>query len=384
MASQYPPFIFSDSVPASQMIEHARAVNEGMRIAELGKARQAEGMFRIAQLQQQQKSQQEKNELDRMIAQSQIAQSQLGNSLREKELTQRGAIAREGFQANIDVAKIQAGRLDPREAINAERQRYDAELEQKEEAQDQVLIREWQVLGDEAASEQAKLDVEKPGRGFLTLSRGDYNKRLEEDKRTTSRLADIKRRQQGIEAILSQRGKVPTPRRAISSALAPSAVPSFEGLPATQSIPPSAASLSQPEARLSPFAMQVQGLSPGDSITQGGQSFRATPAFEAQQNQPPPPAAAALSGDQALDELTQRYPGVNFVRDGSAIRAGGFEWDANMKRIAEDTTLTPQLKQSMITSYIRSKYPDLFRDNRDAFQRYLTPIGRGAASLIGR
>lgn len=225
MASQYPAFIFQDAIPAQQMMAHAQAVNEGQRIQELGKARQAEGMFRMAQLQQQQKAQKEKTDLDRMIAESQMAQARIGNDFKNKELEQRGAISREGMKADIDVAKIQAGRIDPREAINQERQRYDAEMAQKEEAQDQVLIQEWQMLRSEANAEQSKLDATMPGDGFWGFGRGPYDARVKEDKGTTSRLQDIKSRMTNISNILAQRGKVPTVNRAAPTAMATDAPP---------------------------------------------------------------------------------------------------------------------------------------------------------------
>lgn len=218
MASPYPAFIFQDAIPAQQMMAHAQAVNEGQRIQELGKARQAEGMFRMAQLQQQQKAQKDKTDLDRMIAESQIQQAKIGNEFKNKELAQRGSLTEKGYDTDIKVAEIRAKAVDPRLAINEERQKYDAQLAQKEEAQDQVLIREWQMLRAEAAAEQSKLDATMPGDGFLGFGKGPYNARVKENEQATKRLSDITQRMTNISNILAQRGKVPTPNRVVPSA----------------------------------------------------------------------------------------------------------------------------------------------------------------------
>lgn len=238
MASQYPPFIFSDSVPASQMVEHARAVNEGMRIAELGKARQAEGMFRIAQLQQQQKAQQEKNELDRMIAQSQIAQAKIGDSFREKELAQQGKIAEDRNKNYLEGLRIQypEGKINPQVQATEAKIEYDRELERKATEQDTALDAEWNALTNNIESAMAKKGETIPARSLMdwidrperAAIRWQINKAAVASKKKTdaeldAKLIDWRRRQQTIEAILSERGKAPV-RRAPGTVSQPSAM----------------------------------------------------------------------------------------------------------------------------------------------------------------
>lgn len=227
MPSQYPAFIFQDAIPAQQMMAHAQAVNEGQRIQELGKARQAEGMFRMAQLQQQQKAQKEKTDLDRMIAESQMAQARIGNDFKNKELEQRGTLTEKGYDTSIKVAEIRAKEVDPRLAINDERQKYDAQLAQKEEAQDQVLIREWQMLDKELSDLTSRKAAPLPNRSWYEwYDRGqDRGTKEQELKTIDPEIAKKVKRQTLIENILAQHSKVPSPNRVAPTAMAPDAAP---------------------------------------------------------------------------------------------------------------------------------------------------------------
>lgn len=139
--AEFPSFIFQDAIPAQQMMAHAQAINEGRRIAELGKARQQEGMYRMADLELRRRQQQEQSELQRMIAQSQISQSEIANSFKERELTQRGQLEGDRNKNYLEGLKIQypAGRLNPQEAAMKLKLDYDRELSKIENDREEKL-----------------------------------------------------------------------------------------------------------------------------------------------------------------------------------------------------------------------------------------------------
>lgn len=394
MATGYPSFIFQDAVPAAQMQAHAQAVNEGMRIAELGKARQAEGLFRMAQMQQQQKAQQEKNELDKMIAMSQIEQNRIGNEFKNRELTQRGDLTREGYRSQESISKqmypegrlapgVQAAelRIEEQRRLQEEQDKDDLKFAEEAEGRLSAIDKEMEDT-NRLLKAPKKLEGwydEKGVRKYFSQTYGRdpndselsvFTDRVKQA-RVGNRIQELTAGKQQIIQGIQSRGLDydPLSRRIIGLRLRSSATPLS---PATQpsgvagplpvsalSQPQSQMSLGMSEAQMTPFAMQVQGLSPGQTVQQGGQSFRAAPSFT-QSTMTTPPPASSMAGDPALNEYTSRYPGVDFRRDGSAIMAGGFAWDENMRRIAEDPNLTAELKQTMIIEYIRRKYPDLF------------------------
>lgn len=385
MASDYPAFIFQDAIPAQQMMAHAQAVNEGMRIQELGKARQAEGMFRMAQMQQQQKAQREKNELDRMLAMSQIEQNRIANEFREKELMQRGTLEAERNKNYAERSKLEFSpdRIFPQEALLERKIELEEEDRKRQEAEELKRITENERAIEDLNRKEVELrKMQSSGAKNLNLPVLQRN------------IGDVVVRRN---AILNSMSKVgydwdPTARRftGVNRPTTTEYRPSRDGVGVSRDVLPDIPSASDLTVRptllgdvgtasLTPFEMQVRGLQPGSTVQQGGGTFAVSPSFPAGQ----PPSASAMTGDTTLDEYSRRYPGVQFVRDGNTIRAGGYDWDENMRKIAEDPGIDQARKSALIEDYIRRKYPDLFRgSSQDAFQRYVPAVGRAVGGML--
>lgn len=389
MASQYPAFIFQDAIPAQQMMAHAQAVNEGMRIQELGKARQAEGMLRMAQMRQQQKASQEKNELDRMLAMSQIHQNKIAQDFREKELEQRGKLEAERNKNYAERSKLEFSpdRIFPQEAILERKIELEEEDRKRAEAAEIGLVTE---------AERALMDLDRKSEALGQMESNDPNARYINPPVIQSRKNAINLQRKEILDGMKKKGYDydPTSRKFIGVNRGPVPASQLEnpvnrpgvndigvGLesgPATPSIG-GGLDLMTGKAAMTPFDMQVRGLQPGSQVQQGGATFSVTPQFPAA----PPPSVSSMTGDATLNEYSRRYPGVQFVRDGNTIRAGGYDWDENMRKIAEDPGIDQARKGALIEDYIRRKYPDLFRgSSQDAFQRYVPAVGRAVGGML--
>ena len=257
-------FIWHDPVEAQQAMSYAANAAK----ADLVKQ---ENLYRMAELGLRRQQAQETAQLNQLITASQLQQRNIENDFRNRELMQRGELERERNQNYLKGLQIQfpEGRTDSRLAVEASKQQFELEQQKKDEARDAVLSQEWQILDKEIRGLQDELSKPKPSTGFLGLSRGDYNARLEQDKKTQLDLSSKVQRQKIIEAILAERGKVPTTLRGTS----PLTTSQLQTAPTTQF------QLSMPEARLSPFEMQVRGLTPGSLIEQDGQRYRVVPSF---------------------------------------------------------------------------------------------------------
>lgn len=201
----YPPFIFHDPVEARQMENFA---NNAAR-ADLAKQ---ENLYRMAELGLRKQQQQETAELNRLITASQLQQQGLANQFRQQELTQRGELERarnENYLAGLRI-QFPQGREDPRLAIQKSKEEFELEQQKKENVRDNALSTEWQTLDSEIKNLQAELDKPLPSTGFLGLSRGDYNLRRKQNEKTQADIGIKRQRQQLIEAILAERGKVPS------------------------------------------------------------------------------------------------------------------------------------------------------------------------------
>lgn len=325
MASPYPPFIFQDAVPAQQMMAHAQAVNEGMRISELGKARQAEGLFRIAQLQQQQKQQQEKNELDRMIAMSQIEQARIGNEFQNKKLSQEAALTREGYQRDRDIYGGTAG-LNPSLRTEMAKQEYNDRLaKEAKEAEVREVTEAERALGDIDRLEQQYRSVQSSGSKNLNLpviqtKLGELLMRKKEIldgmKRKGYDWDFLNKRFLGVERPSYGR---PLTDAMFSGTPAPPSVSSLQ----TQTPAPPAGSLSlgMEQASLSPFDMQVRGLQPGQVVEQDGQRYRiggeGASIAPAQVSQPNPAEVDAVIQEGLRAGVIQQSDVAEALRTGS-------------------------------------------------------------------
>lgn len=389
MPSQYPAFIFQDAIPAQQMMAHAQAVNEGQRIQELGKARQAEGMFRMAQLQQQQKAQKEKTELDRMIAMSQIQQNKLSNEFREKELTQRGTLEAERNKNYAERSKLEFSpdRVFPQEALLERKIELEEEDRKRQEAAELGLVTE---------AERALMDLDRKSQALESMETNDPDRKYINPPVIQSHRNAINLQHKEIRDGMKKKGYDydPTSKKFIGVNRGPMSASQLEnpvnrpgvndigvGLESGPATPSTGGGLDlmTGKAAMTPFDMQVRGLQPGSQVQQGGATFSATPQFQAT----PPPSASSMAGDATINEYSRRYPGVQFVRDGNTIKPGGYDWDENMRRIAEDPNIAPQAKSQSIMDYIRRKYPDLFQGSgQDAFERYVPAAGRVMGGML--
>lgn len=365
----YPDFIFQDAVPAQQMIEHERAFNEGLRIQELGKARQAEALFRTAQLRQQAQQQQETNQLNQLIAQSRIAQDQIGNSFRERELAQQERLAGERNKNYLEGLRIQYphGSLSGTEAAAKAKIDYDRELSLKEEAADKALMTEWQSLQNDIDTlTESKKNVPTHFSLFHPIAGApdaEAVKKLDEE------INRRRARQASIEQILAPKGKVPSMSRVPARGLAAiGAVPPVES-------PAIAAPQISPlapleEAQLSPFDMRLRGVNPGDVIEQGGQRYRVSGSLPATALAAPatPPAPAnplesAIS--QSLDAL-----GIS-ERQVMPISRGGYS-QRNPVTLAQ--LLIPKLQEA--TNYILSTRGAGMADAQQRVELYRSLISK--------
>lgn len=389
MPSDYPAFIFQDAIPAQQMMAHAQAVSEGQRIQELGKARQVEGMLRMAQMRQQQKASQEKNELDRMLAMSQIQQNKISQDFRERELAQRGTLEAERNKNYAERSKLEFSpdRMFPQEALLERKIELEEEDRKRAEAAELGLVTE---------AERALMDLDRKSQALGSMETNDPDRKYINPPVIQSHRNSINLQRKDILDGMKKKGYDydPTSRKFIGVNRGPVSASQLEnpvnrpgvndigvGLessPATPSIG-GGLDLMTGKATMTPFDMQVRGLQPGSQVQQGGATFGVTPQFPAT----PPPSVSSMTGDATLNEYSRRYPGVNFVRDGDTIRPGGYDWDDSMRRIAEDPNIAPQAKSQAIMDYIRRKYPGLFQGSgQDAFERYVPAAGRVMGGML--
>lgn len=142
--AEFPSFIWHDQTEAAQQMAHSQAINEGRRIAELGKARQAEGMFRMADLELRRKQQTESNQLQSMIAKSQLAQADIANSFRDRQLLQQGELQREHNKNYLERSKLEFSpdRFSPQQAVLERKLQVEEEDRKRAEAGELNLVTE--------------------------------------------------------------------------------------------------------------------------------------------------------------------------------------------------------------------------------------------------
>lgn len=300
----YPDFIFQDAIPAQQMMAHAQAINEGKRIAELGKARQQEGMYRMADLELRRRQQQESNELQRMIANSQISQAEIANTFRKSENEQRAALTREGHENTLKGLKIQypEGRVNPQEAAMKLKLDYDRELgrveNEKEDRLAQSLETSLKSLDNQIDSETSihqkapeKLEgwydrmgvSDYLGSKGMGTSRAELDSFAKETKQyrsgqvpTSAKLVELSNAKKSILDQLQQLGWVydPSTKKIVRPAIGASGMQRQQQAPPTA---PGAASLfGNPGGmiELSPWQKATLGIQPGEPIVQNGVTYQ--------------------------------------------------------------------------------------------------------------
>jgi len=236
--------------------EAQQAMSYAANAAKADLAKQ-ENMLRMAELGMRRQQAQQTAELNRLITQSQIGQQEISNRLREREINQRGELARAQIEADKEIARMPSQRETE---FNRKLQLEEADRKRAEEDElrivtdaertlDELNKREVAVKGLKQFGDAGRKDINMPSLSSKLYDIATQRQAIIDGMArsgyqfdpTTGKFIGVKRPSAGISnpslpniPTASQLQQPPAPQMSFPQMLAqpPAQVPSFVGLPA--------------------------------------------------------------------------------------------------------------------------------------------------------